>query len=385
MLLETGANINLLDNRGLSCLHKASSSPTIMRILLEHGADINAGKLSPLFSAIQIQCLETLTILLDAGVSPNIVDSNTGHDGFRLHYRVKDAARSALFCAAFANLHNQRHKHSAPMVKLLIKRGADVYAALNDKETLVHYVFENAEFEIVSAFLDCADKIDFNTRDSLGRTVFLAACEWIECLPGYRHQHWDPKATAPFIRTLEFGADSLALNNEGQNGLHLLLNNPEIEEEAIIQFLAHDTNKSLLYQKDGNSVTPLNRALRFLRPSVVEVLITMGVDFLSSDLTGATALHHIAAQCLCLRSQSGGNSYASGHKPEYYTNALAPWKNFLFLGGSINVRDNKGAPPLFYYLYSLLGIFGIHLPLIYGEGEAHAFKRLEKEIEPSLT
>jgi hypothetical protein len=34
--------------------------------------------------------------------------------------------------------------------------------------------------------------------------------------------------------------------------------------------------------------------------------------------------------------------------------------------------------------YSLLGIFGIHLPLIYGEGEAHAFKRLKKEIEPSL-
>ena len=34
--------------------------------------------------------------------------------------------------------------------------------------------------------------------------------------------------------------------------------------------------------------------------------------------------------------------------------------------------------------YSLLGIFGIHLPLIYGEGKEHAFKRLKKEIEPSL-
>ncbi|RMZ80954.1 hypothetical protein DV738_g2498, partial [Chaetothyriales sp. CBS 135597] len=31
--------------------------------------------------------------------------------------------------------------------------------------------------------------------------------------------------------------------------------------------------------------------------------------------------------------------------------------------------------------YSLLGIFGVHMPLIYGEGEGNAFRRLEEEIE----
>ncbi|KAJ4324746.1 hypothetical protein N0V94_001144 [Neodidymelliopsis sp. IMI 364377] len=31
--------------------------------------------------------------------------------------------------------------------------------------------------------------------------------------------------------------------------------------------------------------------------------------------------------------------------------------------------------------YSLLGIFGIHMPLIYGEGEVNAFRRLRREIE----
>ncbi|KAH8650398.1 beta transducin-like protein HET-D2Y [Tricladium varicosporioides] len=35
--------------------------------------------------------------------------------------------------------------------------------------------------------------------------------------------------------------------------------------------------------------------------------------------------------------------------------------------------------------YSLLGMFGIYLPLIYGEGREHAFKRLRKEIQNSLT
>jgi len=352
MLLDLGADIHILDNDGLSCLHKASSSPQIMRILLGHGADITAGKISPLFSAIQIQCLETLTILLDAGVSPNATDHNKGREGFQMHYLVKEQARWALFCASFANLHNQRPGNSAPMMKILIERGANLYAPLNDKETLIHYTFRNAEYEIVRAFLDCAPKIDFNTRDSFGRTVFLAACDWSECLPGYQHRHWYPKETAPFLRTLDFAADPLAVDNEGRNALHHLLDNPDMEDDGIIQFLAHGAAKALLHQKDGKGFTPLNCALRYLRPAVVEVLLTMGADLSSPDPTGATALHHIAAQCLRVRPLSQRITYPCEHRPGYYTGLLALWKKFLALGGSINVRDNKGEPPLFYYLKS---------------------------------
>jgi aspartate/methionine/tyrosine aminotransferase len=91
--------------------------------------------------------------------------------------------------------------------------------------------------------------------------------------------------------------------------------------------------------------------LYLLRSAVVEVLISIGVDFLSSDPIGATALYYIAAQCLYVRPQSR-NFYSKDHKPKYYTNALALWKKFLLLGGFINVRNKKGAPLLFYYLSS---------------------------------
>lgn len=77
-----------------------------MRILLENGADPMAGKFSPVFSAIQIQSLETLTILFDAGVSPNVTDPNIEHEGFQMRYTVKNAVRTALVCASFAGLHN---------------------------------------------------------------------------------------------------------------------------------------------------------------------------------------------------------------------------------------------------------------------------------------
>jgi hypothetical protein len=36
-------------------------------------------------------------------------------------------------------------------------------------------------------------------------------------------------------------------------------------------------------------------------------------------------------------------------------------------------------------VYSLLGIFEVHMPLIYGEGQRNAFRRLREEIDRSLT
>ncbi|RDW87373.1 hypothetical protein BP5796_03067 [Coleophoma crateriformis] len=238
------------------------------------------------------------------------------------------------------------------MVKLLIERGADIYAPLNDKATLVHYVFEYAEFEIVRAFLDSSSSIDFNAQDQLGRSVFLSSCNWRECLPGFQHRHWDVKATAPFLRCIELGANPLVVDNEGRNALHHLLDNPEMEEDAIVQFLTHDAAKTLAHQKDGNGFTPLHCALRFLRPAVVEVLLTMGADLLSPDPTGATALHHIATQCLRQSPPLGLYRFHSGYQPEFYTGLRALWEKFLALGGSINVRDKQGSPPLFSYLSS---------------------------------
>ncbi|RDL32415.1 Ankyrin [Venustampulla echinocandica] len=350
LLLDQGANIHHLDNDGLSCLHKACSSPQILRLLLENGADLTAGKISPVFPAIQIQCLEALNILLDAGVSPNVRDNNKDHDGFSVDYKAKRNPHWLLYCASFANLRNQKAENSVPMVKLLIDRGADLYAPLNDKETLVHYAFEHAEYEILSAFLDCKSKIDFNSRDHQGRTIFLAACEWREVLPGYKHRHWEAKATAPFLRILEFGVDPLAVDNRGRNALHCLLDNPEMEDEAIVQFLGHDVAKTLFHQKDEKGFAPFDCALRLLRPAVVEVLLTMGADLLSPDPTGATALHHIAAQCLHSRRKLNRRTWGNEYTADYYTDLLALWKKFLALGGSINIRDSKGSPPLFYYL-----------------------------------
>jgi hypothetical protein len=65
--------------------------------------------------------------------------------------------------------------------------------------------------------------------------------------------------------------------------------------------------------------------------------------------------------------------------------ALAALQGTLLSEFSVNermswaeTRQTKGKEDR---AYSLLGIFGIYMPLIYGEGSASAFKRLREEID----
>ncbi|KAH8800919.1 ankyrin repeat-containing domain protein [Xylogone sp. PMI_703] len=216
LLLDLGADPNVLDNEGMSPLNLAQINHKAMEILLKRGADISGSKISPLFSAIQSQDLQTLRIILDAGVDPNIKDRDKA---FHIHYEIKDEERWALFCASFPFIMNQKIEDSAPLAKLLIERGANPYSPVSERGTLIHYVFEHAE-------------------DQFGRTVFLAACNSTRPLPRYRHgQDW-VKRTAPIILILDCDVDPLAVDNEGKNALHHLLENPQMEEDAILQFLS---------------------------------------------------------------------------------------------------------------------------------------------------
>ena len=177
ILLDLGANPNALSNDGLTPLHKAVSSAEVMRSLLQGGADLSVGNTSPLFLAIREQSLEALRLILDAGGNSNSVT-----EPFSIAPDITDQARTALFCASFAVGLNRQISESVPLIKLLIESGADVNAPLNDRETLIHYVFEHGEYDTVCAFLDCHDKIDFNAKDQLGRNVLLAACNWTRWL-----------------------------------------------------------------------------------------------------------------------------------------------------------------------------------------------------------
>ena len=349
VLLDLGSDPNILDDNSRSCLQNASASPEIMIMLLKRSGASANGQTSAMFSAIQSLNAQALEILLDTGVSPNSKDLS---EACQVHYEVKNQERFALFCASFPTPFNNNIKDSVPLVKMLIERDANLYAPISNQETLIHFVFEHSEYEIVCVFMKFHDKIDFDRRDQLGRTVFLAACNFSRALPGFRHKHWFPKETGPAIKILDVRADFTAVDNQGRNALHHFLDNADAEQEDILLFLKHGASKTLLKKKDGAGFTPLHCALRLLRPAVCEALIALGADLLESNPNGTNALHQIASQWLQVHEHGRKSHSLQTNAPSYHEGCVRLWKMFLDQGGDINARDKTGSPPLFSYLAS---------------------------------
>lgn len=172
--------------------------------------------------------------------------------------------------------------------------------------------------------------------------------------PGYNHKHWFAKESPPVIRFLEYGADVMAVSNDGRNTLHHLLDNPDIEQDTIMQIFEKEpeASKKMLSHKDKEGYTPFHMALRVLRPDVCFRLLDLGADLLDPDPTGATALHHIASQSLQHYRPQRGQHLRQKHLDDHHEKAHKLWSRYLELGSSINVRNATGSPPLFVCLSS---------------------------------
>ncbi|KFY82446.1 hypothetical protein V500_10542 [Pseudogymnoascus sp. VKM F-4518 (FW-2643)] len=315
LLLGLGADPNIVAKNGLTPLHQAVSSADITRSLLGAGADLSAGKTSPIFNAIMEQNAEVLTAILDAGGDVNAVA-----DSIAITPSVTDQARTALFCASFALGLNRDMPDSIPQIKLLINRGADMYAPLNDRETLIHYLFEHGEHEAICDIWIAMTRSTSTLGINLGEPLF------------WRH-----------VTGLGWHRD-IIINTD----------NPDIEQDTIMQVLEKEPEacKKMLNHKDNEGYTPFHIALRVLRPEVCFRLLDLGASLIDPDPTGATALHHIASQYLQQHRPQRGQNLQQKHLDGHHEKVVKLWSRYLDLGSSINVRDGTGSPPLFAYLSS---------------------------------
>ncbi|KAK6953252.1 hypothetical protein Daesc_005553 [Daldinia eschscholtzii] len=354
LLLDHGANPNMLDNANLSPLHKASTAPEVMKELLVRGADTTIGDKKPLFLAIRDQSLLALETLLDNGLSVDSLDESCHSQ--EVDYTLKKPRKVyALLSAAFASRVNTRIDDSVPLLRTLVRRGANLYLPLNDDETMIHFLFEYPEYEVLDALLQepCASRIDFNRRDQRGRTVLIASCDWRHILPGYSYRRWFPKAVGPPLRILDYGADATAVDNEGKTALHHLLDNTSMPDEVIIQFINRAEVAPTLLLKDNDGFSTLHYASRVLRPDICNVLLAKGADILEPDPNGLSIIHHIASQCL----EGRRKPLSSKHNPidlpdDYFDKCLALWQRYIAKGGSINAVDKDGSTPLHTFLSS---------------------------------
>ncbi|KAI1469152.1 ankyrin repeat-containing domain protein [Daldinia caldariorum] len=354
ILLDHGANPNSLDDARLSPLHKGSSSPRIRKELLRRGADPTIGDRNPLFLAVHDQNLPALEAFLDTGLGVDSLDEGRHSRG--VYFQVKKSRKLyALLCAAFTTRTNASVRDSVPLLRTLVQRGANLYLPLNDDETMIHFLCEYPQYEILDALLQepCVTRIDFNRRDQRGRTVLIASCDWRETLSSSAYEQWHPKALGPPLRILDYGANATIADNEGKTALHHLIDNTGMSDEVIIEFINYKQVAPTLLLKDNYGFSPFHYASRVLRPELCNLLLAKGADLLEPDSNGWSVLHHIAPQCLKTRREPLPSERNPFKLPDdHFDKCLALWQRFTSEGGSINAVSNDGSTPLHTFLLS---------------------------------
>lgn len=356
ILLEHGANPNAIADTGLTCLNKAMHDVELVRMLITHGADISLGDKPVLFSAITSQNFAALEALLKAGAdcnvrqkpveklknAPRLVPNQyEDHEYYPVHY-----AASSTFNTV------EKRKSAIQITHLLLKYGADPFLPFWDDATVIHDIF--ASGGIMQPFLELPN-LDLERHDQKGRTLFLAACQsssgTSSASISYQHTNWSHEERNNDYRertigdpirgyTLyDMGSNLLAVDNEGNNALHLLLlatphNNDEFKKAFTI-FI--EQGPSLVDQKNSAGFTPFHYAIQKRRVWSAEALMNAGANVLLKDPKGNTALHHI-----------GGAIFHSSGDTEWL-----PWfEKFFALGIPIDEKNSDGETVLFNFFKS---------------------------------
>ncbi|KAI3317246.1 heterokaryon incompatibility protein-domain-containing protein [Xylariaceae sp. AK1471] len=117
----------------------------------------------------------------------------------------------------------------------------------------------------------------------------------------------------------------------------------------------------------------LNRSRWFTRAWTLQELIApSSVEFFTSESDRIGDKTSLEAQ-ICAITQIAAKVLRGGALYRFSVEERKSWAK-----GRTATREEDMA-------YSMLGLFGIHMPLIYGEGKTNAFRRLNEEIEKSLS
>jgi ankyrin repeat protein len=353
ILLEHGVDPNSMDENGGTRLSRSMRDIEMVRLLIKHGADISLVGQSVLFSAISTQDVATVSVLLEAGADCNAKPKSV--DELKLpHNKIprqqQDSELYPLHYAASGKFNTPKTRDSALLItRLLLKNGADPYLQCSDDTTIINDIFRSGG--IIQPFLE-HPSLRLEDRDSVGRTLLLAACQshFGSMKPTtFPHQPFQ-SAEAKVKEHLEYtrgdpcrclvvyekGGDLMAVDNDGNNALHLLLqarphDSGEFEKTFRI-FL--DKAPSLIRQKNAAGDTPFHIAVKNSRIWAAELLVEMGANPLEKDGQGNTPLHHFAPE-LC-------SSKANGEW-------LPLFEKFISLGLDINEKNNVGETPVFNY------------------------------------
>ncbi|KAJ5369177.1 uncharacterized protein N7496_008937 [Penicillium cataractarum] len=347
ILLENGADVNAVNNKGETCLSKAGTDIELIKMLLSHGAKVSP---AAIFSAIELGNVELLEFFLSQGDLANKrrPDPETPERIHSLHRTwIPIAQIYPLFHAATFKSNPRGPPENADhtplrgrMMTALLKNGADPYAtfvrlhrvndnSFKDEEELNEWD-ENSEEKwnpetctVIHEILRAGDVVEpllqlpslqVESRDDQG-------CTLIHCTCG-NERIWS---------LIDRGADISAQDNSGKTIVHRLVQGQPSEQKisTIRDLLTRDPR--LVHMSDEAGDTPFHYVIRArdIQFEYIDLLLEHGAEPVQPDSEGNTALHFLAT------------------KPFTHKERI---QQFLNHGLDINSRNTKGNTPLSRYL-----------------------------------
>jgi len=170
-----------------------------------------------------------------------------------------------------------------------------------------------------------------------------------------------------------FWVDSCCIDKSNSVELTEAINSMYRWYGAAVKCYVYLSDVSVDFQQISSWDEPFRQSRWFQRGwTLQELLAPSSVEFFSQDeqpLGDKTTLEVQISQITGITSQALQGKPMS----EFTVEERMSW--------AVDRQTTKDEDKV----YSLLGIFEVHMPLIYGEGQRNAFRRLREEIDRSLT
>jgi len=308
-----------------------SNSMDLVRLLVEAGADVNAGTWPPLAQAVHRGNTGIVKFLIDHGANVNYPeDWGPSHEAVLSNIEMvklllaKGADINAGYMPALhAAIFKGSERTVEDIVEFLIQRGANVNAKDTWGYTPLFWALNNMfpstddnNFYIDILNLLIANGADVSTKYPGGNTALFPAAR---------------TGKMKAVRSLlEAGADINVKNDRGWNILHAMLDvrhlnypgyRPSRDMLELLLSKGADVN---LKDKDGR--TPLHLAVELADEEIVRLLLDKGAQANAKDVkSGFTALHYAV--------RLGSKNVA---------------ELLIARGADINAKDNQGHTPLYF-------------------------------------
>ena len=265
ILLDAGANPNVMLPNGISLLHSACWRPNLELIkkLVESGAEVNAKD--------------------DNGNTPLAFASGSGNAEV-VAYLLKNGADAATKTNnGYTALHRATHVDSTEVITLLIKHGADVNAKTDEGIAAIHNAVSRGNRAVVEAMLKggtnpnlkdeifqqtCLHKASIKGNNEIVESLLdsgaeISAKDKLGNTPLYYAGKYGHKKTAKLLNMNGGKADDFV----GNFGNNKLLEKKLHKGEAVVWYLGHNgfavstKDKFLIFDYWKNSTEPANPCL----------------------------------------------------------------------------------------------------------------------------